>query len=72
MALPKPRDGESGGFSVFPWQSEELTIGDPEKIIWSSINHLCAKEVADMVLFTFYEIKRGVCVSPSQGISKYI
>lgn len=57
MALPKPRDGESGGFSFFPWQSEESTIGDPEKIIWSSINHLCAKEVADMVLFSIYGIK---------------
>ncbi len=72
MVLPKPRVGESAGFSLLPWQSQEQTIGDPEKIVWSSINHLCAKEVADTVLFNSYGIKIEVCVSSLQTISKYI
>jgi hypothetical protein len=47
MPLPKPREGESLGFHVYPSVSDEGTLGDPETIIWSSIRHLCSRGVAE-------------------------
>jgi len=46
MPLPTPRQGESIGFHVYPTISLEGTLGDPERIIWSSIRQLCSRSVA--------------------------
>jgi hypothetical protein len=73
MVLAEPRLGESGGFSVFPHLADERTIGDPEKIVWSSINHLCAREVADAILFNIYKIrKRSTRLSIAFNLKVYL
>ncbi len=57
MALQKQREGLSAEFHLLPLDSREATIGDPEIIKWTSINHLCASEVADATLSDVYGIK---------------
>src|SRR6476646_4231185 len=49
MAIPTPRTGRSLGFHIYPASSDEGTLGDPERIIWASIRHLCSREVAEGV-----------------------
>lgn len=73
MTLAKPRSGEPTGFSIFPDLSDERTIGEPEKIVWSSINHLCAREVADAILFNVYKIrKRSLRLSVAFNLKVYL
>ena len=46
MPLAPPRSGESLEFHVYPLASNEGTLGEPERIIWASIQHLCSRNVA--------------------------
>jgi len=57
MALPKPRKGDPVGFMLYARTSEEWTLGTPERIIWSSIRHLCSREVAEEILTTVHDIQ---------------
>ena len=57
MVLPDPRVGESIGFHTYPDASYEGTLGDPERITWTSIKHLCSREVADRVLYVVHNIR---------------
>ena len=50
MTLKEARKGKKEGFSIFPEQSKVVTIGPPEKYLWSSINHLCAHDIIKDVL----------------------
>lgn len=50
MSLPEQRPGNSIGFHLFTAFSSEGTLGDPERIIWSSIKHLISIDVANRVL----------------------
>jgi hypothetical protein len=53
MPLAEPRNGTSVGFHIYNRVMDEGTLGDPEAIIWSSIRHLCSREVAeDIAAFT--------------------
>jgi YaaC-like Protein len=56
MPLPKTRDGEPIGFRVYSRISNEGTLGDPETIIWSSIRHLCTRDVAESIAASRYNI----------------
>jgi len=56
MPLPAPREGESLGFGIYPDHSSEATLGDPEAVIWSSINHLCSRSAAEFYLGRAYRI----------------
>ncbi len=55
--IPDPRPGTSLGFHIFPRSRDEATLGDPERIIWSSIKHLCAQEVAEEILYVYHQIR---------------
>jgi hypothetical protein len=57
MSLTAPREGTSIGFHTQPEQNDSWTIGEPERIIWSSIKQLGAREIADGVLYEIYKIK---------------
>ena len=50
MAIAKPREGESLGFCSQPDGYEQITLTDPEKVIWNSIRHLCSARYAAVVL----------------------
>jgi YaaC-like Protein len=58
MRLAKPREGESLGFRVYPDSSVEATLGNPETVIWSSINLLCSRSAAESVAWSVYRIAR--------------
>lgn len=73
MALPDPRVGESIEFHIYPSISFEATLGDPEKIIWSSIKHLCSRDVANGILYRNYKISdRRRRVAVANNIKLYI
>lgn len=57
MPLPEPRQGEKFAFSVYPQISIEGTLGNPERVLWSSIKHLCARDVAEGVLHDMHNIR---------------
>jgi hypothetical protein len=57
MPLRNPRSGTSCGFHVLAATSDQGTLGDPEKIIWSSIRHLCSRGVAEYVAAHSHGIK---------------
>ena len=57
MTLPTPRIGESMGFHAYRHSMDAGTLGDPEKIVWSSIKHLCTPDVADSILYGTYNIR---------------
>lgn len=57
MPLRKPRKGIYAGFHKFPNESFAATLGEPEKIIWASIKHLCARDVAYNLLYFEHNIK---------------
>jgi hypothetical protein len=59
MTLPEPRQGKSFGFQIHPDASYEGTLGSPEKIIWSSIRYLCARDVVDPLLYSVHSVKRA-------------
>jgi len=42
---------------MLPAESYQGTLGDPEKIIWSSIRHLCVPEVAHSILVGTHKIQ---------------
>lgn len=50
MPLPPPRTGESDNLHVHRGVSYQGTLGDPEKIVWSSIKHLCVPDVIEFML----------------------
>jgi hypothetical protein len=58
MALSEPRVGEEANFQIFPNSSYEGTLGDPERIIWSSIKYLCAEDIVHFVLSEVHKIAR--------------
>jgi hypothetical protein len=58
MPLPAPRQGQPLGFHVYPRSSEEGTLGNPETIIWSSINHLCSRSVANWLAAERHNISK--------------
>jgi hypothetical protein len=47
MSLFQPRQGVSIGFHVYPSVSNEITLGDPETILWASIRQLCSRKVGE-------------------------
>lgn len=73
MSLQMPRNGESIEFSLYPYRSEEATIGDIEKIIWASIKQLCASGITDNVLYDIYKItNKKNRITISKNIKLYI
>ena len=50
MPLPPPRPGEPDNLHAYRRVTSEGTLGDPEIIIWSSIKHLCVRDVAETIL----------------------
>jgi YaaC-like Protein len=56
MSLPEARQGESIGFSIYPKAEIEITLGNPEAIIWSSIRHLCSQRAAEWHLWKIHKI----------------
>jgi len=58
MPLVAAREGASLGFHVYPAVSDEGTLADPETIIWSSIRHLCSRNVARNVAAPTHGITR--------------
>ena len=49
--MPPPRSGEHLDFQIYPFVTENVTLGDPEKIIWSSIKLLTGHDIVDRLLF---------------------
>lgn len=49
MPMQDPLSGDSLGFHLYATTSEESTLADPETIVWSSIQHLCSREVAESI-----------------------
>jgi hypothetical protein len=45
-------------FHVHPSISNEATLGNPETIIWSSIQHLCSRDAAESIALHLYKISR--------------
>jgi hypothetical protein len=73
MPLPNPRDGTILEFHSFPRVSYEVTVGDPEKIIWSSIKHLCAIGYSEKILYGIYGISNSSLRSKiAENIKLYI
>jgi len=73
MSIPKPRQGDNLGFQIYPESTREATLGDPEKIIWSSIRQLCAKGIMQYFLREKYEIKkRSVRSTIADSVKLYI
>ncbi|MGO9175597.1 MAG: YaaC family protein [Desulfobaccales bacterium] len=73
MSLPNPREGKSFKFHVYPGVSEQLTIGDPEAIIWSSIRHLCSRGVVHQMVASVHGITRKRDMeSVSKNLKLYI
>lgn len=48
------REGVPSEFHVYPRISDQGTLGDTEKIIWSSIRHLCSRGVIENVAFDVF------------------
>ena len=73
MPLKKPREGINAGFHMLPDESYAATLGDPEKIIWASIRHLCARDVAyDTLTFTHKIIGKRALKKISSNLKIYI
>ena len=56
MPLPEPRKGESLGFHAYPSSSNEVTLGNPEEIIWSTLHHLCSRNAAEYYASTAHGV----------------
>jgi hypothetical protein len=67
-----PRVGVSAGFRSYEAESYEGTLGNPEKIIWSSIKHLCARQVAIAVLYDYGIRNRRLLKSGASSLALYI
>ncbi|GAF90997.1 unnamed protein product, partial [marine sediment metagenome] len=73
MALPKAREGLNGGFSLYYEYSHQMTIGNREQIVWSSIKHLGASGVADPILRNVYRISnKATCKQITSNLKLYI
>jgi hypothetical protein len=73
MSIPKPRQGDNLGFQIYPASTTETTLGDPEKIIWSSIRQLCAREIMQYFLLQKYGIKkRSIRSTIANSVKLYI
>ena len=57
MAVAQPRDGEACDISLYPRASQDVTLADPERIVWSSLRHLCSRDIADSVLAECHGVK---------------
>ena len=58
MKLKEPKEGTEAGFQILPESSYEGTLGDPEKIIWSSIKNMCSLDLTDYILFSVHNVKK--------------
>jgi YaaC-like Protein len=73
MPLPAPRNGESLGFGIYPEHSSEATLGNPETVIWSSINHLCSRSAAQYYVRRAHRItNRNKSARIAQNLRLYI
>jgi hypothetical protein len=73
MPLQEPRNGNVLEFHCFPRVSYEVTLGDPEKIIWSSIKHLCASGYSESILYDVHGIKnKQLRLSIARNLKLYI
>lgn len=73
MTLPKQRQGISNGFHVYRGYNEETTLGKYEQIIWASIRHMCASEIAKHHLEVDYQIlDKDVRAIIAENIKLYI
>src|SRR6266478_2909190 len=50
MPLPDARVGSPIVFSSMPRRELSITIGDPEKLLWTSIRHMSSSGVVDDIL----------------------
>lgn len=73
MPLPSPRAGDSLPFSVYPSFSAETTLGDPEKIVWSSIRHLCSQRACEWYAWQIHKISNKATRSAvARNVKLYI
>lgn len=73
MSLPEPRPGDSLGFRLLPLQEDEVTLGDPEMIIWSSIKHMISFDIADRVLRSVHKIgKQSTRKTVAKNVKLYV
>jgi hypothetical protein len=57
MSLPEAREGISISFHTHQGREDEWTLGDPERIIWSSIRQMGISDVADAILYRIHNVK---------------
>jgi hypothetical protein len=73
MPLPGPKSGDILEFHSFPRVSYEVTIGDPEKVVWSSLRHLCAIGFSENILYYVHGINnKALRSSISHNLKLYI
>lgn len=73
MALRSQREGIDAGFHMLPGASYEGTLGDPERILWASIRHMCARDVAEEIVFGIHKVKKKSDIQKiSRNIKVYI
>ncbi len=73
MTLPTKRVGEELEFHMHPYEDNEVTLGDPEKLIWSSINHLCAFDITDALLYKIYNVRnKQIRTAVAESVKIYI
>jgi hypothetical protein len=56
MPLAQPRQGESVGFGIYPSSRVELTLANPEMVIWASIRHWCSQRAAEFYGLRIHKI----------------
>jgi hypothetical protein len=74
-ALPEPRQGKKikGAFRAFPTVSYLSTLGNPQEIVWSSLNNLAAPGIANPALeFNHGIIRKGKREAIIRNLSIYI
>lgn len=57
MMLPLPRDGDPIDFHQYPLVRSMSTLGEPEKVIWSSIQFLATQGIIDRLLVSRHRIR---------------
>jgi hypothetical protein len=73
MPFPEARRGNAGEIVLYPNVSEEITLGDPEKAICSSIKQLCALDVAEDELYKAHKIRnRHLLEAAAKNVKLYI
>ena len=80
MNIREPREGISIDYSIFPIAGDEITLGNPEDIIWASIKNLCSYDVGDRVLKRYHHktssaerkiIYKNICLYIQQAQNFY-